>query len=82
MMAIRYAGPPIAARTTGAVVSARELDYECDDDRDDHRESGDRGGVDVDLAGAFVAAVAAQSADRLATPAEENQRAERGHDPE
>src|SRR5262249_61409128 len=45
-----------------AVVTARELDDEGDDDRDDHNEPGDRRRVDVDLAEALVAPVAAQAA--------------------
>ena len=56
---------------------ASELDHERDDDRGDHGQARERGRVDVDLAEALVAAVAAQAADRLAAPAEEEEGAER-----
>jgi hypothetical protein len=69
-------------RVPRAAVSSREFDHERHDDRDDHGEPGERGGVDVDLAEALVPPLAAQPADRLAAPAEQDQRPERGHDPQ
>ena len=63
-------------------MSARDLDQERDDDCADDHGSGDRGGDDVDLAEALVAAVAAQAADRLASSAEQDQGTERDHDTE
>ena len=65
-----------------AAVATSDLDDERDDDRADHGQPGDRGGADVDLAEALVASVAAQAANRLAPPAEQEQRAEAGHDRE
>jgi hypothetical protein len=62
-------------------VAARELDEEGDDDRKDHGEAGERGRVDVNLAEALVACVAAQTAHRLAAPAEQHQQPEAGQDP-
>src|SRR5262249_23471748 len=47
-----------------AVVPACDLDDERDDERADHREARDRGGVDVDLPEALVTAVTAQPSDR------------------
>jgi len=45
-------------------VSSCELDDERDDDREDHSQAGECGGVDVDLPEALVASVAAEPADR------------------
>src|SRR6516225_1756511 len=63
-----------------AVVAACELDHEHDDYCVDHGHSGERGRVDVDHAEAFVAAVAAEPADRLAAPPEQEEQAGPGED--
>jgi len=61
------------------VVPLGNLDEERDDDRRDHRHPGERGRGEVDLPEALVAPVAAETPDRLAATAEEDDRGEDRH---
>ena len=69
-------------RVRTPVLSGCDVNQECKDDRCDDDASGDRGGYNVDLTEALVAAVAAQAADRFASSTEQDQGTERDHEAE